>query len=716
MEMTLRASGIDIWKSVVTGYTAPKLVKTITQKDARKNNSMAIELILEGLTDSIKGRIGNYSSAKELWVLLEQLCSEGDTKGNSNSAKKSSSEYYGSNDVSVSKSSSKVDHCNHGDEDEDDVDLAVALDEISFLHKLIEKQTKKISSLQSQLEKSESKEEKDILDEENDDAKADLEVALLEIRGLSDFIKKQEMESSSQLEEAKNKEGELLRSLQAKEQELTQAKEEITKAQKLVKISTWNSSLNTDTPVTNEAEKLAQLEYALITALEEIKNGQTSDWDIELSREALDNLEDIIMYIIKHSEIILKKNILLQKGESKHEESSQDESASVLVETLRAKEEENRKLKAQMVDLTEAQKDLSKTVMNLKVQTEEAKRIGEVLRNQLVEKENSCHKMETEIMDLRRKATTHNRIIDSSAKLNEILDSQKSSNDKSGLGYNKVKEPSGSGKGTLEYKTPLFVKEKVKELFSNVAEDGCQQKSSSCQDPLEEDVTLKWKHGTEDKIYGADQEHTLIDDQKKEALSDRTSARKNQTFRYEHPFNGYCFSCYDFGHKAFQCKRYYQKGLGGSNHLVRCWKCNFDGHTAMYCHTIKCYNCDGFGHKAKECWYSQKHIMKHTFYSPVIQTRRDGGMKTPWKLSEGQFYAPKGTNMRRVSPEFAKIWRKKTYCKQSEKTDTEESKYFSTTEEDSANTKSSDFDNTEILREEARKKESLMEEECDWAL
>ena len=95
------------------------------------------------------------------------------------------------------------------------------------------------------------------------------------------------MESSSQLEEAKNKEGELLRSLQAKEQELTQAKEEITKAQKLVKISTWNSSLNTDTPVTNEAEKLAQLEYALITALEEIKNGQTSDWDIELSREAL---------------------------------------------------------------------------------------------------------------------------------------------------------------------------------------------------------------------------------------------------------------------------------------------------------------------------------------------------------------------------------------------------------------------------------------------
>ena len=41
MEMTLREAGIEIWKSVVTGYTAPKQVNTITQKDARKNNSMA---------------------------------------------------------------------------------------------------------------------------------------------------------------------------------------------------------------------------------------------------------------------------------------------------------------------------------------------------------------------------------------------------------------------------------------------------------------------------------------------------------------------------------------------------------------------------------------------------------------------------------------------------------------------------------------------------
>ena len=69
MEMTLRTAGTEIWNSVVNGYIAPKHVKTITQKDTKKNNSMATELILEGLTDSMKR--SSYASAKELWDQLE---------------------------------------------------------------------------------------------------------------------------------------------------------------------------------------------------------------------------------------------------------------------------------------------------------------------------------------------------------------------------------------------------------------------------------------------------------------------------------------------------------------------------------------------------------------------------------------------------------------------------------------------------------------------
>ena len=66
---------IGVWKSVVTGYTAPKKVKTSAQKEAKKNNSMAMEAILEGLADIQKKKIGKCISARELWLKLEQYYS-----------------------------------------------------------------------------------------------------------------------------------------------------------------------------------------------------------------------------------------------------------------------------------------------------------------------------------------------------------------------------------------------------------------------------------------------------------------------------------------------------------------------------------------------------------------------------------------------------------------------------------------------------------------
>ena len=75
MHVYLEVEGIDVWKSVLTRYTPPKKVKTTTRKEVKKNNSMAMEAILEGLTDIQKKKIGKCSSAKELWLRLEQLYS-----------------------------------------------------------------------------------------------------------------------------------------------------------------------------------------------------------------------------------------------------------------------------------------------------------------------------------------------------------------------------------------------------------------------------------------------------------------------------------------------------------------------------------------------------------------------------------------------------------------------------------------------------------------
>ena len=60
------------------------------------------------------------------------------------------------------------------------------------------------------------------------------------------------------------------------------------------------------------------------------------------------------------------------------------------------------------------------------------------MKNQVNEKEDSCHKLEAEIVDLRKKVEKSNKFLNNSRILDEILESQRPPNDKSSLGYNKV--------------------------------------------------------------------------------------------------------------------------------------------------------------------------------------------------------------------------------------------------------------------------------------
>jgi hypothetical protein len=57
------------------------------------------------------------------------------------------------------------------------------------------------------------------------------------------------------------------------------------------------------------------------------------------------------------------------------------------------------------------------------------------LKNQINEKEESCCKLEDEIVDLRKKVENSNKFLNSSRILDEILERQRSPIDKSILGY-----------------------------------------------------------------------------------------------------------------------------------------------------------------------------------------------------------------------------------------------------------------------------------------
>jgi uncharacterized FlaG/YvyC family protein len=69
----------------------------------------------------------------------------------------------------------------------------------------------------------------------------------------------------------------------------------------------------------------------------------------------------------------------------------------------------------------------------MKTQIEESKRIEELLKNQINETKESCHKLEAEVVDLRKKvekSNTHINFMNSSTILDEILDIQRYPHDK----------------------------------------------------------------------------------------------------------------------------------------------------------------------------------------------------------------------------------------------------------------------------------------------
>jgi hypothetical protein len=72
---------------------------------------------------------------------------------------------------------------------------------------------------------------------------------------------------------------------------------------------------------------------------------------------------------------------------------------------LEEKEEEITRLNNEKEDM-KVDDEISKsfeTIIHLKTQIEEAKRVEELLKNQINEKEELCDKLEVEIVDLRKK-------------------------------------------------------------------------------------------------------------------------------------------------------------------------------------------------------------------------------------------------------------------------------------------------------------------------
>jgi hypothetical protein len=73
MRVYLKIMGAAIWKATIGGYV-PLMNKSklASQREGKKNDALALKTILSGLSSPIKESMGQCTSAKDLWLKIEE--------------------------------------------------------------------------------------------------------------------------------------------------------------------------------------------------------------------------------------------------------------------------------------------------------------------------------------------------------------------------------------------------------------------------------------------------------------------------------------------------------------------------------------------------------------------------------------------------------------------------------------------------------------------
>ena len=73
MKVYLKTMGATIWKATIGGYVPlNNKSKFVAQREGKKNDALALKTILSGLSKPIKESMGQCTSAKDLWLNLEE--------------------------------------------------------------------------------------------------------------------------------------------------------------------------------------------------------------------------------------------------------------------------------------------------------------------------------------------------------------------------------------------------------------------------------------------------------------------------------------------------------------------------------------------------------------------------------------------------------------------------------------------------------------------
>jgi hypothetical protein len=252
----------------------------------------------------------------------------------------------------------------------------------------------------------------------------------------------------------------------------------------------------------------------------------------------------------------------------------------------------------------------------LKVELEEAKKIEDILKQQLSEKKARCEALEEEIVKTRKElekfqALYHQNMssIKASEGLATILNQQRNPKLKTGLGYEE-----GSSSGQPRNKEPIkFVKSTTND----------NNKPAETKEDNQLPRRSKEKGARTESV---EQRNNALPAQGNHQHGRNRPAQRRQPFsRYQGFFYGYCFFCSNFGHKVVNCSlkfRYEQarhsryrylpqqrmrhpskKPPQIANHLMagKRTQVKHNNHFDSLINEPECYICHNYGHKVVDC-------------------------------------------------------------------------------------------------------------------
>jgi hypothetical protein len=341
---------------------------------------------------------------------------------------------------------------------------------------------------------------------------------------------------------------------------------------------------------------------------------QGSEKDQQVIKNLRAQLEEArrIEETLEYQKKCLEANIATQKEDAEKRE-------NILMDHLKERTNDLNQLEE---EFGQEERRMEEEIIALKIQLEEAKRTEEVMKSQIMKKEEEVENLEEEVVTLRVKIDKLNKKVEETETSTSVVEN--------------------------EEKHSTLLEKKNEENRKSYAEvlKGRNHGQPESRKPIEDTSSRIPSTFKPQKGFNHDY------DQSKKKFRRTTPQKRSFTPRYENLFYGHCFYCTNFGHKVADCRDYKRNVQADRAYVVarniECYKCHNYGHIASDCRSmIDTSMKDNTDIKYKKVWIRKQEEQVNKDQVPEIailtikrdeenstEKRKDVRYRKVWKITE----------------------------------------------------------------------------------